>query len=325
MSSIAYFEEEASIGEWIGFTLVCCIGGLAMGLVGVGAVVIVPAAIAILRFNAKLAVASAIAGYILTSLSGIWSYRSVIIEYIHFVWLLVCGTCAGGFVAAFALRSLPSGPLVIFIACFCIVFGIKALLQSIQSGMKSGTVDSTIENDANKVNSNCSFELPVLNCRNIDVEEKGKVGNAGSTSGDDSGGRYTLNDMNTAAAVLCIVVGFIVGFCSALTGTAGPLVCIPTIMLIYPTSQPSDVVALSMVIGVPMAVAMTAGNMYNGQTVDLGMSLVVGLATAVCIPIGAALSGYVRQNYENGEIYILGGIAIVLLVTGCWVLVIEIA
>ena len=120
-----------------------------------------------------------------------------------------------------------------------------------------------------------------------------------------------------------VAFGALVGFGSALTGTSGPLLFIPSFLLTHPATPSRTAVAIAQTIGVPMALAMTAGNVASGQPADLGLSLIVGAATGLFVPLGAVLSK--RAEFHAGKelsnAIILGVIAVVLIATGAYMCV----
>jgi len=120
-----------------------------------------------------------------------------------------------------------------------------------------------------------------------------------------------------------VAFGALVGFGSALTGTSGPLLFIPSFLLTHPAAPSRTAVATAQTIGVPMALTMTAGNAVSGQPMDLGLSLIVGAATGLFVPLGAVLSK--RAEFHAGKelsnATILGVIAVVLIATGAYMCV----
>lgn len=113
-----------------------------MGAVGVGGVLIVPGMIAVLEVEPKVAVASTIPAFILTAASGLHTYKDILILHARKTMFVSIGAATGGLIAAFALRSVQSQALSIGIAVFCIIFGVKASYQIIQSACSSSQPDS---------------------------------------------------------------------------------------------------------------------------------------------------------------------------------------
>jgi len=119
-------------------------------------------------------------------------------------------------------------------------------------------------------------------------------------------------------------LGTIVGFGSALTGTSGPLLLIPTILLWKPKTPTIEAIALSFAVGVPMAVTMTSTSVFvAGQTVDIGLSLLVGVVTGVCLPLGRVGARRLEKKWGTEKVnrLLLGTVAAVLVATGSYIVV----
>lgn len=124
-----------------------------------------------------------------------------------------------------------------------------------------------------------------------------------------------------AGAGPTLALGAVVGLGSALSGTSGPLLFIPLYLLLRPRTPPATAVALSQVIGVPMALAMTASNAFSGQTVDVGLSVAVGAATSAFVPLGAALVRLLGRRFGEARSSqaILTAISGVVVATGMFI------
>ena len=161
MTVFSFFATDASAGSWALFVLVTSFAGVCMGIVGVGGVVIVPAAIALLREDPKVAVASTIPGYIITAGAGTWSYRKVIARdhaILRFACLAAAGAGAGGFLAAFALYSIPSDGIAVAVAIFALMFGLKSLFGVACSRGTCEERKAAIPNVANRATKSIETE-----------------------------------------------------------------------------------------------------------------------------------------------------------------------
>jgi uncharacterized membrane protein YfcA len=124
-----------------------------------------------------------------------------------------------------------------------------------------------------------------------------------------------------------LFLGAIVGLGSALTGTSGPLLFIPTMMMLRPDTSPSLAVALAQTVGVPMAIAMTCGTVIHGTSdIDLGLSLIVAISTSLCVPMGK----YGLQRLcdsmaveETANRIITGVISVMIIATGLYIVIKE--
>ena len=84
-----------------------------------------------------------------------------------------------------------------------------------------------------------------------------------------------------------VVIGFVTGFGSAVTGTGGPLILVPT--AIYLGLPVLSAVGLSQVIQVPIALFASAGHWLSGN-LDLHLALVIAAAMVVGTLAGAGLA-----------------------------------
>jgi uncharacterized membrane protein YfcA len=83
------------------------------------------------------------------------------------------------------------------------------------------------------------------------------------------------------------LAGAVTGFASALTGTGGPLVLVP--ILLWLGSPVLMAIGLSQAIQLPVSLAATAGNFYNG-TLDLRLGGLLALGMPLGIWLGSKLA-----------------------------------
>jgi len=353
---------DGDAGSWALFVLASCVAGLCAGMVGVGMVLIVPSAMAFLSMEPKLAVASAIPGYLLTSGVGIWSYHEAIIpSHSSFVTLVALGAVVGGFVAALTLRYMPMMELVVGIACFAILFGFRSIAQlaamrwgdSAATAAAAAAAAADARTKEEESCQRCQMSLPMIYCAtvdaadvsvsvdvhamdvhamDVDVNDVEGVGDGEQKEGPSQGGpqKEQLSAVDGTAdspTVVPLALGVVVGLGSALTGTSGPLLFLPLGLLVYPRMESRVAVGVAMALCPPMALAMTVGNVLYGQPIDLGFALIVGLATSTTVPVGASLAAYLRRTLEGdgGNRVVLAAISGVLVATGAWMLVAELA
>jgi uncharacterized protein len=99
--------------------------------------------------------------------------------------------------------------------------------------------------------------------------------------GSATSGAHSISNPALALA------GAVTGFASALTGTGGPLVLAP--MLLWRGTPVLTAIGLSQAIQLPVSVAATAGNLYNGNLdLRLGGSLALGMPLGIWL--GSKLS-----------------------------------
>lgn len=104
-------------------------------------------------------------------------------------------------------------------------------------------------------------------------------------------------------------LGVFVGIGSALSGTGGPVMLLPILLLIGVPVAPA--IATALAVQLPIAVAASATHLYAG-TLDLPLGAMVGLAL-----IGGAWLGH-RVAARADPITLRRAVAIVLIMTGVW-------
>jgi len=86
---------------------------------------------------------------------------------------------------------------------------------------------------------------------------------------------------------LLIVIGIMVGFGSSLTGTGGPVLLVPILIILHYPALKS--IGISQAIQLPIAVFAVIGFWFYGQ-IDLGLGLHLGIAQAIGVYIGAQIA-----------------------------------
>ena len=89
------------------------------------------------------------------------------------------------------------------------------------------------------------------------------------------------------------MIGIGVGFGSALTGTGGPVLLVPTLLLFGFLSLAA--VGISQVIQIPIAVMATIGFMLFGQ-IDFLLGVTLGIVQAVGVIIGGTIAHTLPQS-----------------------------
>ena len=98
------------------------------------------------------------------------------------------------------------------------------------------------------------------------------------------GGRGGDRELGTAALV---VIGAVVGFGSALTGTGGPVLLVPILLMLG--VAPLRAVAVSQVAQLPVVVSGSLGYLEAGLT-DVRLGTVLGIVAAVGTALGAVVA-----------------------------------
>ena len=83
-----------------------------------------------------------------------------------------------------------------------------------------------------------------------------------------------------------VIIGFVCGFGSAITGTGGPLILVP--ILIYLGLPALIAVGLSQVVQVPIAAFASLGNWYTGN-LNAELALIIAAIMVLGVFVGATL------------------------------------
>lgn len=94
----------------------------------------------------------------------------------------------------------------------------------------------------------------------------------------------SVGNSKSDSAFWLIVIGLFVGFCSAMTGTGGPLVLVP--LLVWMNWPVLSAVGLSQLIQLPVSLLATLGNINHGQ-VDFTLGLGIAVVMVIGVTIGA--------------------------------------
>ena len=108
-----------------------------------------------------------------------------------------------------------------------------------------------------------------------------------------------------------LVIGFVTGVGSALTGTGGPLLLVP--VLIWLRVPILTAIGLSQVIQIPISLMATLGNALYGQ-IDLRLSAGLVLMLACGSVVGASLAHAVPTDYLKK------GVSILMVLVGLFIL-----
>ncbi len=93
--------------------------------------------------------------------------------------------------------------------------------------------------------------------------------------------------------LVLFVVGFIVGVCSSMSGTGGPLVLVP--ILIWMKLPILMAVGLSQIIQLPISILATIGNLIHGH-VDFALGIGIAVLMIFGVVIGARLAHIVQAT-----------------------------
>ena len=111
---------------------------------------------------------------------------------------------------------------------------------------------------------------------------------------------------------LLILIGFGIGFGSALTGTGGPVLLIPVLMYLRVPVLTS--IGVSQVIQLPIAIFATIGFCIYGE-IDFELGTLLGLVQALAVILGA----YIAHRISTGRLRQI--VAITLIGVACFMLI----
>ena len=116
-----------------------------------------------------------------------------------------------------------------------------------------------------------------------------------------------VSGLDKVANSVLVVVGFFVGYGSSVSGTGGPLLLIPTLLLLeFPVLA---AVGLSMAIQIPISPFATIGHILHGS-VDWLLAVPIGIGVATGVTIGAIVA------HKITALTMLRSVAVVLLISG---------
>ena len=116
---------------------------------------------------------------------------------------------------------------------------------------------------------------------------------------------------HASAAGWLLLIGFVVGVCSAITGTGGPLVLVP--LLVWLKWPVLTAVGLSQLIQLPISLLATIGNIRFGS-VDFQL----GIALAVVMVVGVVMGS--KLAHKLPAAYLRRVVGVVLGMLGVWML-----
>jgi uncharacterized membrane protein YfcA len=227
------------------------LAGLAIGAIGIGGVLVVPALTEGAAVPIENAIAASMFGFLLTGIAAIASQRSDIQFPARHVWLLNLAALVGAASGALIMDWLSAGVVKLFVALVAIVSGIHAL--------------------------------------------------AGRAS-------QAAQPMALAAPAM-VGIGALVGCGSALSGTGGPVMLIPILMILRVPI--TTAVGLAQVIQVPIALSATGVNAALGR-----LDLILAMTVACILVVGNATGFWLAKRIGAGTLK--KGAAFGLIALGIW-------
>lgn len=109
------------------------------------------------------------------------------------------------------------------------------------------------------------------------------------------------NPLQTLKRVSLILIGVGVGFGSSLTGTGGPVLLVPLLLMLG--FMPLAAVGISQAVQLPIAVFAATGFMIYGQ-IDLYLGITLGLIQSVGVVFGGKIAHTLPQEKLRGVVAI---------------------
>ena len=100
------------------------------------------------------------------------------------------------------------------------------------------------------------------------------------------------------------LVGVVAGCASALTGTGGPLILVP--LLLLGGMQTGIAILLGQLVQLPIGLMATLGNLYNGQ-----LDLELGLLLAAFLLVGVALGNRLQSKLPQAKLRAVLGVGLI--------------
>ena len=233
--------------------------GVLIGLVGVGGVLLPPGLMLLGGLSASEAAATSLWVFGFTGVVGTVAYaRRGVVPWAMAGWL-AAGIAPGAFVGARANAVLPGVLLVAVMAAFTIGVGLHQL-DPFHRLRRSRQADGI-------------------------GPRRSRCAPAGTSD--------TSPRLATSQPPVLLALGALVGFASALTGTGGPVVLVPLLLILG--VPPVRAVAVSQVAQLPVVVAGSVGFLDAGLT-DVPLGTGLGVLAAAGALVGAGLATRVRTE-----------------------------
>ena len=118
--------------------------------------------------------------------------------------------------------------------------------------------------------------------------------------------------LEKVSGTVLVILGILVGYGSSVSGTGGPLLLIPSLLLLaYPVRV---AVGLSMAIQLTIAPFATAGHILHGS-IDWSLALPIGIGVSAGVWIGAAIAHRIStesvQRFVAGVLFLSGVLIVV--------------
>jgi uncharacterized membrane protein YfcA len=112
------------------------------------------------------------------------------------------------------------------------------------------------------------------------------------------------NSIKSFNKAVLVLIGVFVGFGSALTGTGGPVIMLPVLLLFG--MVPLAAIGISQAIQIPIAIFATTGYFLYGQ-IDFTLGIILGVVQAV----GVVLGGIIAHNLPREKLRAIVAITLI--------------
>lgn len=219
--------------------------GMLIGAIGIGGVLLTPWLTQVIGVPVLDAIVISSLAFVATGVAAVVVAVRTASGTDSIDWRLVGATVPGALTGAWALSVIPAGAALILLAILTSVIGFRVLLPRRRA-------------------SGPPPELPRTGLTPTELTNSGLIKPGFIKPGFIRPGRHAAS----------LVIGFLAGFGSALTGTGGPMVLTP--MLLWRGLPMLAAISLGQLVQLPIGLTATAGNLYFGD-VDIGAGITIGL------------------------------------------------
>eukprot|EP00811_Abedinium_folium_P036491 NODE_9195_length_1440_cov_11.562833.p1 GENE.NODE_9195_length_1440_cov_11.562833~~NODE_9195_length_1440_cov_11.562833.p1 ORF type:complete len:362 (-),score=48.25 NODE_9195_length_1440_cov_11.562833:274-1359(-) len=332
------------------YLLGCYVGALFVGAVGIGGVLVVPLML-VIGVDVRVAVSAALASFFWTALVGVVTYaRRGCISYAD-ASLLCAGAAPTAGAAALLLQYIPRDITSGIIACVATWCGLHMTRKSVRelrgdgNTIASCSLDNAEGKMADRVAGKQTDRVATSRGEGAAGDSDGKVacgldratGLHGSGGCDGAAPGYVQSDdievqleqeqpqQGPVEARVTVPfypfalkgrcglagIGMVVGLGSVMTATGGPFLFLPLVFLAFPKLPPTQAVALSQCVALPISIVATVVCLV-GSTVDLGLAA----CTSGCMMLGVPVGAHIALKVPSG--YLKLAISLVLVIIGIY-------
>lgn len=243
--------------------------GMAIGASGIGGVAVVPLLGVALEVPVKDAVHAVMAAYVITGLvqTALWAYKGSLAG--RDAAVLCIASMPASLLAGLALSGTPAPLLTVLTALLASASGVSSLVKARQETLHPPSADSSVR-----------LFSP--------AGEQTGVTDSGTVGGGSNFSEGRLSCCFQAG------VGAAVGFGSAVTGTGGPFLLLPLLLLWRPQLPVLHSVGLAQALPLPIALSATLANSWFAS-----VDVCVAAQLAGCITPGVPLGVWLAHRIDN--------------------------